>query len=237
MGVTYNNRIVTDGLILCLDAASKRSFTDGDSDWKDLSKSGLQGVLTNGPTFDENNGGGLIFDGANDYIQMPATSKLNMAQYGSVSVSMYCKSNHTSSSGWNTYWSGVSKYNHFILGPNGVNGKMAFIVYTGTWRPLSYGSDIWGQSNIDIREYHLYTGTYDGSTGVCSLYVDDSLEFSDNVGSQYSFSNHTSAFEIGKRDVSNHFLNANINIVSIYNRALTADEIRRNYLSTKERFA
>ena len=228
--------IIEDGLVLCLDAASARSFTSGDSDWKDLSKSGLTGTLVNGPTFDENNGGGLIFDGTNDYIQMPTTDKLNMAQYGSFSVSMYCKSNHTSSSGWNVYWAGVSKYNQFILGPNGVDGKMAFIVHAGNWRPTNYGNNIWGQSNVDPRQYHLYTGTYNGDTNVVSLYVDDSLEYSSAIGS-YSLSSHTAAFEIGKRDISNNFLNANINIVSIYNRALSAHEIRRNYLSTKERFA
>jgi len=238
MGLGHSPRIVTDGLVLCLDAGNRRSFTSGDSYWKDLSKSALAGGLNNSPTFDENNGGGLIFDGTDDYIQMPSTSKLNMAQYGSVSVSMFCKSNHTSSTGWNTYWAGVSKYSHFILGPNGFGGKMVFLVYTNNnWRPTNYTADIWGQSNIDIREYHLYTGTYNGNTGVSSLYVDDSLEYSAVVGSQYLFSNHTTAFEIGKRDISNHFLNATINIVSIYGKALTADEIRQNYLATKERYA
>ena len=36
MGVTYNNRIVTDGLVLCLDAASKRSYPGTGTTWTDL---------------------------------------------------------------------------------------------------------------------------------------------------------------------------------------------------------
>ena len=65
MGVTYNNRIVTDGLVLCLDAASKRSYPGTGTVWTDL-KGGNNGTLTNGPTFSSDNGGSIVFDASND---------------------------------------------------------------------------------------------------------------------------------------------------------------------------
>ena len=68
MGVTYNNRIVTDGLVLCLDAASKRSYPGTGTAWTDL-KGGNNVTLTNGPVFDSGNGGSVGFDGANDYAK------------------------------------------------------------------------------------------------------------------------------------------------------------------------
>ena len=38
MGTSYNPRIVTDGLVLCLDAAIKRSYPGAGTTWTDLSK-------------------------------------------------------------------------------------------------------------------------------------------------------------------------------------------------------
>lgn len=83
-------------------------------------------------------------------------------------MSMFCKSNYNSTLGWNNYWAGVSKYSQFILGPNGANGtgKMVFIINSGTWYPLGYGGAIWGQKNINPKDWHLYTGVYNQNTGM-----------------------------------------------------------------------
>ena len=68
MGVLYNSRIVTDGLVLCLDAGDKMSYPGAGTTWTDLSKNKNNGTLTNGPTFDSANGGSIVLDGTNDYI-------------------------------------------------------------------------------------------------------------------------------------------------------------------------
>mgnify|MGYP006213918775 FL=1 len=69
MATLYNPNIVTDGLVLCLDAANKRSYIGSGTAWDDLA-GGNNGTLTNGPTFDAGNGGSVVFDGANDYINL-----------------------------------------------------------------------------------------------------------------------------------------------------------------------
>ena len=61
MGVTYNPKIATDGLVLCLDAANRRSYPGTGTTWSDLAESN-NGTLTNGPTFDAGNGGSIVFD-------------------------------------------------------------------------------------------------------------------------------------------------------------------------------
>ena len=38
MGTTYNPAIVTDGLVLCLDAANKRSYPGTGTTWSDLTE-------------------------------------------------------------------------------------------------------------------------------------------------------------------------------------------------------
>ena len=76
MGLAHSPRIVTDGLVLCLDAASKRSYPGTGTVWADL-KGGNNGTLTNGPTFDAGNGGSLTFDGTNDYVEIANSSQFH----------------------------------------------------------------------------------------------------------------------------------------------------------------
>ena len=66
-------QIVTDGLVLCLDAANKDSYPGSGTTWSDLAGSN-NGTLTNGPTFDSGNGGSLVFDGVNDTVTMGSSS-------------------------------------------------------------------------------------------------------------------------------------------------------------------
>ena len=61
--------IVTDGLVLLLDAANTKSYVSGSTIWNDLSRSGNTGTLTNGPTYNSSNGGSIVFDGSNDFIE------------------------------------------------------------------------------------------------------------------------------------------------------------------------
>jgi hypothetical protein len=69
MGIAYNPRTITDGLVLCLDAANSKSYPGSGTTWTDLSGLGNTGTLTNGPTYSSANGGSLVFDGVNDYVQ------------------------------------------------------------------------------------------------------------------------------------------------------------------------
>ena len=62
--------IVSDGLVLCLDAANRKSYVNGSTVWRDLSGNNNSGSLVNGPTFSSANGGSIVFDGTNDYVQI-----------------------------------------------------------------------------------------------------------------------------------------------------------------------
>ena len=60
--------IVTDGLVLCLDAANPKSYPGSGTTWTDLSGNGNNGTLVNGVGYNSDNGGSLSFDGVNDYV-------------------------------------------------------------------------------------------------------------------------------------------------------------------------
>ena len=63
----YGPRIVTDGLVLCLDAGNSKSYPGSGTAWNDLSRNGNNGTL-NGPTFNSADRGSIVFDGTNDYV-------------------------------------------------------------------------------------------------------------------------------------------------------------------------
>jgi hypothetical protein len=78
MAFNYSPRIVTDGLVLYLDAANPRSYPGSGTTWSDLSRGGNNGVLTNGPTFNSANNGSIVFDGTNDFIQCSNRTTINL---------------------------------------------------------------------------------------------------------------------------------------------------------------
>lgn len=62
------SKIVTDGLVIALDAADRNSYPSSGTTWRDLSGNIRNASLINGPTFNNQNSGGLSFDGVDDYF-------------------------------------------------------------------------------------------------------------------------------------------------------------------------
>jgi hypothetical protein len=82
MGISYNPRIVTDGLVLALDAGNTKSYPGSGTAWTDLSGRGNTGTLVNGPTYSSANGGSIVFDGVNDYVQFTSTPVQTVCFWG-----------------------------------------------------------------------------------------------------------------------------------------------------------
>jgi hypothetical protein len=83
--------IVTDGLILNLDATNINSYPGSGTTWTDLSGRGNNNTLTNGPTFLRERGrGSIVFDGVDDYTA-PSGSTFNYSPgtTGEVSLEMW----------------------------------------------------------------------------------------------------------------------------------------------------
>ena len=73
MAINVRPSIVTSGLVLNLDAANMKSYPRSGTTWRDLSGLGNNGTLTNGPTFNSQNGGSIVFDGVDDYASINNT--------------------------------------------------------------------------------------------------------------------------------------------------------------------
>jgi len=70
--IAYLGNIVTQGLVLNLDAGIKGSYPGTGDTWTDISNNGNNGTLINGPTFSSDDYGSIVFDGVNDYVLIPS---------------------------------------------------------------------------------------------------------------------------------------------------------------------
>ena len=79
--------IVSTNLIINLDAANTSSYNSGISTttWSDLSGNGNNGTLVNGPTYSSANGGSIVFDGTNDYVDVASNASLTPT-----SMTLFC---------------------------------------------------------------------------------------------------------------------------------------------------
>jgi hypothetical protein len=228
-------KFVTDGLVLCLDAANPRSYISGATVWNDLTYNASGGTLTNGPTFSSVNGGSIVFDGTDDYVFLQSGNP-GIQFPGDMSMEVFFKLTSYSLTIWNnviTKWDGVAGNEgnndwHFSIKDSG-GGAYKQNIYTGISSP---NADLYGNQNILLNQW--YSCCFTLVNGVLlSMYVNGVL---DNTHVNVSRTNNSSSLRIG--DPRNTFgvKNGLIAKVQIYNRALSASEVLQNYNAIKSRF-
>lgn len=72
--ISYTGNIVTNGLVLNLDAGKLDSYPRSGTTWRDISGNGNNGTLLNGPTFINENGGIFSFDATDDRCRFVAST-------------------------------------------------------------------------------------------------------------------------------------------------------------------
>ena len=103
--------IITNGLVLCLDAADRNSYPGSGTTWTDLSGNGNNGTLVNGVGFDSANGGSLVFDGVNDYCNLTNNSNFSLgSSYFTVECWVYPTS-YASGAGFQEGRTVIGKWN------------------------------------------------------------------------------------------------------------------------------
>jgi hypothetical protein len=221
MASNYSPKIVTDGLVLCLDAADKVSYPGSGATWSDLSGNGNNGTLTNGPTFDSGNGGSIVFDGGDDYVSVGDIGDV----FGtSFAVAMW-------------------------VNPDDVDNRREFIgQYADSNNWWRWGNDELDNWEIDVQDggsrtvalnpdWTVVAGAWqhialsrNGSTW--NFYRNGAL---DGTGDDASTVPDVAAVvQIGNSTGAN--FNGKISSAQIYNRALSAKEVSQNFNAQRSRF-
>ena len=226
MAYHHGPRLVTDSLLLALDAANARSYTFGGTTWADLSGNGNSGSLINGPAYNNTNIGSIFFNGINSYVNTVNNTTLNFT--------LECWINTTTSSlaGTQAYQGNplISAYsgsgtNSFVLSV--LNNKAAF--FTG-----NPDSSVTGSSNINTGDWAHIVAIRNGTAATKTLYVNGVLEATGTDGT--NILNAYPNINIGGNAVDK-FFNGNIANVKTYSRVLSAAEITQNYSALYPRFA
>lgn len=220
MGVNYNPAIVTDGLAGCWDVASARSSPGGGTTWTDLSKNGNNGTLTNGPITAEGiNKGVISFDGADDYVSHPTIDTLQSEGW---TIMVWLKRTDVSQTGWRTIW----RYGSAGAGVLIKSGSQElYLEQTSVSAPAATTFSDLEFTNLD-QWYHLTVSA--DSTKV--------MAYLDGVASSIT-SSDTGDRTWSELQSSTYSWSGSIANAVIYNRSLTAAEIKQNYNATKGRFS
>jgi len=187
------------------------------------------GTVSGSPTWvDGKLGKALDFDGVDDYVNVG--SNVGHEGASAVTVSLWAKFN-TAQQAANEYLMGqeaAGPSNTIVLARAGYPyERMAFMVYvTGT------GATAGGVgAEIADTNWHHFVGTYDGTT--VKLYIDTVVR-GDTPALSGSIRTESSGLAIGAvGDSGGGPTPGLIDEVRIYNRALSAEEIRRLYNLTK----
>ena len=241
MAFHYSPKIVTDGLVLYLDAANTKSYVSGSTSWNDVSKNTNNGNLINGPTFSDTNMGSISFDGTDDYFITPTglTPTLNITSqitletwFKSTALANVSHGDNLFSKGLSTDLnSGVYELN---LANNTTANRPSFRMRIGSSTPLYSPTNIL----IELNTIYNVVCTYNGS--IMRIFV-NGVESGSGLSTSGAIQNNTQQLTIGVRyvhrtGISDSFFSGNIYISKIYNRALSSSEIIQNYNATKTRF-
>lgn len=231
MGIAYNPKIVTDGLILCLDAANPKSYSGTGSTWFDVSGNGYGGSLigstsysTNPSRFDTN------ATTRTDQNYLTTSSQITFADASSYTWSFYIKLRNS-----------VEVTYSSLLGRNSTNPWLSIYPSTssGTSWTIRYresGGTYYNSSGINydiVNNWANITLTADSSRNV-KIYLNGQFQTTINPTTTLFY---VSVIAGGYSSSGNYYaLQGSLASCTLYNRALTAEEIQQNFNALRGRF-
>ena len=231
MALAHSPKIVTDGLVLCLDVGNTKSYPGTGTTWSDLSGNGNNGSLQNmdGANFNSANGGSLTFDGSNEQVSLGSLA-LNTAT-GTISFWAKLDVDVNSSFAGNTRPYGTNEFFEMRWGgvtPQG--GNLRFDI-GGGGNILPTIKDNWNSN-----QWYNIAAVWDANANTFAWYIDGVLDSSSNLGVSAATVTSLSANTVIGNGGDTGYFDGNISQFSAYNRTLSASEIQQNFNALRGRF-
>lgn len=220
--IDSNQKIVSNGLILNLDAAQLRSYPTTGTAWTDLSGTSNNATLTNGPTFNSANGGSIVFDGTNDYA--PTTNTLTLSTATFIS---WIKQNGTQVAYAGILFTRTTSVTGigYYLTPDRLSYTWNGTVDTYNWNSgLIIPDNVWCMVAVSVS----------ASSATAYLCQSSGITSATNNVTHASSSNLN--FNVARDTFSTRYFKGNVGISLLYNRALSSTEITQNFNAVKSRF-
>ena len=215
MAFHYSPKIVTEGLVLYLDAGNVKSYPLSGTAWSDISKQENNATLFNSPTFNSSDGGSVVFDGTDDYC----LAGTGLAITGNLTVTAWVRPSSFTNQG------------NIVSKAANLGYRMRF-QSNGTFWMYSNTNTITSPSAYTINNWFHTVGVF-SSTGL-RMYINGSIVQSN--GTPFTPSYGVSSFIVGGNSTTQELFQGRIANVSVYNRALNQTEITQNFNAQKTRF-
>jgi len=240
--------IVTDGLVLALDAANTKSYISGSTTWNDLSGNNNSGSLLNGPTFSSANNGSIIFDGSDDSVNCGNAS--NIQTFSQITLSTWVKFSgldYVGNTGNLVGFMGKGSPDGAPPTPNNgfffsYDNRLNRSNFTYTCFGNTAGGYSGGGNNFSNKSYVFTNAVWYNitvtvsSSSIGSLFINGTQLGSSNTFSGLTISNTVNNLYVGRIEFTGYHFNGNIAQSAIYNRALSSQEVLQNYNAQKSRF-
>lgn len=230
MSFHHSPKIVTNGLVLCLDAANPKCYPGSGTICTDLSNNVGSGILTNSPVFNSENNGSIQFNGTN-YINFGNTyTGLDLT---SKTFQVWIKKTSSSQKG--------------IIDKDFDNGGSSYGGW-GFWVQSNNKLWWWNHGNQDILDngpntFKLNTWanisvTYNYLEKKASFYINSVLNSSITNNNIIEKASGSANLLVGglRNNLAGYNFDGSISMILAYNRALTPAEILQNYNAVKGRF-
>lgn len=242
MSTHYKPHIVTNGLVMYLDAANTKSYPGSGDVWTDLSGNENHGTKEGAGTITNVNGAMYYGGFSNNLRYFNCGDSASLKITGTeITLETWIK---TSFDGSGTYWPAVisKRYSYgdgnvpYTLGiDNTVGARRCLLNLDTNSGYLAMYSQSGNKLNDD--EWHHMLGVYDGSNAM--IYIDGQLDATSGLTGNIINVNYP-VYIGGSNLTGNPYFAYNyqdyIAMAKIYNRALTSSEILQNYNATKGRF-
>jgi hypothetical protein len=212
--------VVTNGLILNVDAGFTPSYSRSGTTWYDVSSSN-NGTLTNGPTFNSANDGNIVFDGVDDYVSVSCASNTVRAYNSSTEFVIKLPLYSGGQRGILSYRSVSSLY----IG----KGNGGIFVYYNTLNVPGYTV-----GNITNGAIAHCVVICDADNNLLSTYINGTLAGS--VSRTGWVTTYNTTLDLGYDVGTYEYMDGNMYLFRHYNRVLSAAEVLQNFNATKSRF-
>jgi hypothetical protein len=222
--------IVTDGLVLRLDAGNRNSYPGSGTTWTDLSGNGNNGTLTNGVGYNGSNLGSLSFDGVNDNISILYNASLKPATAITMEAFCYIQNNGTN-------WTSLIQYPQ--NSSSHISPYFDWAIYLNMYSRVLHtridGEAVSSPNNVwNFNEWVYVAITFENQS--VKYYVNGASVGSSSVTKTSITYDANNPVFIGKNASGTEPFEGNLGNIKVYNRALTSAEIQQNYDALKYRF-
>ena len=216
MGLLHHPRIVSNGLLMYIDAANTRSYAGlGNTAFGLIA--GIDGTLVNGVGFTTTNNGAFTFDGSNDYINFGNSSTVQQ------------------SSGTLSAWAKASSPGGGYRGIIAKQGAYGLFYTDSVLVAYDWAADAPRSTGVNIADNtwkNLVLTYQSGVSNGTRIYINGDLVLTTTITVLNQINNLFGGAEAN----ASQFSACQASSFKMHNRVLTATEVLQNYNATKKRF-